>query len=285
MKIDLHSHTKCSDGALTPEELVLRAFNKGVDVLAITDHDTTSALAEARSAIQQHNIPLQLIAGVEISTRWHGFEIHVVGLNIDESNSALKQTLASQIQARDLRAQKIATKLARVIEGYTAESILRRVQAKAQGNSISRVHFAQVILEDGLVSRIQQAFDKYLGRKGKAYAAPEWISIEKAIEVIHAAGGQATLAHPTRYDLKNKWIRKLVDYFAAVNGDAIEVALPRQTNNELIQLATYAQQAKLKSSQGSDFHRVSSYTELGKLLPLPEFCEPVWTDWDLVIPA
>lgn len=288
MKIDLHSHTKCSDGELTPEELVLRASNKGVDVLAITDHDTVSALKPARDAIVKHNLSLKLIAGVEISTRWHGFEIHIVGLNIDEQNPAFLALLKQQQTARDQRAETIATKLARVLPAkyeFTAEKIMSKVLEKAQGQSISRVHFAKTLLEAGVVDRMQQAFDKYLGRKGKAYATPEWISVEQAIAAIQAAGGHAVLAHPTRYDLKNKWVRKLVDYFAEHKGDAIEVGLPRQNNNELIQLATYAQQAKLKSSQGSDFHRVSSYTELGSLLPLPEFCEPIWTDWQLVNPA
>lgn len=288
MKIDLHSHTKCSDGELSPEELVLRASNKGVDVLAITDHDTVSALEPARDAIIKHKLPLKLVAGVEISTRWHGFEIHVVGLNIDDKQPELVALLTQQQNTRDKRAEKIAVKLARVLPesyGFTAETIMQKVLEKAQGQSISRVHFAKTLLEAGIVDRMQQAFDKYLGRKGKAYAAPEWISVEQAIAAIKAAGGHAVLAHPTRYDLKNKWVRKLVDYFAEHQGDAIEVGLPRQNNNELIQLATYAQQAKLKSSQGSDFHRVSSYTELGSLLPLPEFCEPIWTDWQLVNPA
>ncbi|MER2493564.1 PHP domain-containing protein [Catenovulum sediminis] len=283
MKIDLHSHTNCSDGELTPKELVLRAANKGVSVLAITDHDTVAAINPAQNAIEAFNLPLQLIHGVEISTRWHGFEIHVVGLNIDIDNVNLVAALERQQNEREARAFRIASKLARVIPELDAEVLFDTVKKMAGGESISRVHFARHLLNNGYVTRIQQAFDKYLGRKGKAYTTPDWMSLEDAVALIQSVGGQAVLAHPTRYDLKNKWIKKLVDDFALAKGDAIEVALPRQNNNELIQLANYAHGASLKASQGSDFHRVSSYTELGDLLPLPQSCQPIWATWNLKI--
>ncbi|MCU4674790.1 PHP domain-containing protein [Catenovulum sp. 2E275] len=275
MRFDLHSHTNCSDGELSPEELVLRAENKAIDVLAITDHDTVSAITPAKAAIKKHKLNLTLIEGVEISTSWHGFEIHIVGLNIDSNNSLLQQRLTQQIATRNLRAEKIAGKLAAI--GF--ENCFDEVKKIAQGQSISRVHFAKYLLRAGHVSHIQQAFDKYLARRAKAYVAPMWISIEEAINWIHQAGGEAVLAHPTRYDMTNKWVKKLIEEFKLAGGDAIEAALPRQNKNELIQLVNYANQAQLKVSQGSDFHRVSPYTELGKTLDLPETCEPVWRNW------
>ncbi|WP_017445634.1 PHP domain-containing protein [Gayadomonas joobiniege] len=281
-KIDLHSHTFCSDGELSPEELVLRAANKDVQVLAITDHDCIDALIPAADAIKKHKLALQLINGVEISTRWHGFEIHILGLNIAPDNAALTEALQQQIASRETRARKIAEKLARVLPELDGDALFEKISDMAKGDSISRVHFARYLLQEGYVNHIQKAFDKYLGRKGKTYVPPQWMSPEHAIELIHAAGGQAVLAHPTRYDLNNKWVRRLVTEFAQMRGDAIEVGLPRQNNNELIQLANYAKQANLSASQGSDFHRVGGHNELGQLLPLPELCQPIWHNWSFL---
>ncbi len=275
MKFDLHSHTNCSDGELTPEELVLRADNKAIDVLAITDHDTISAIEPALAAIEKHKLNLKLVEGVEISTSWHGFEIHIVGLNINSQDSQLCHRLEQQLATRALRAEKIAHKLEKL--GF--ENCFDTVKNMAQGKSISRVHFAKYLLREGHVSHIQQAFDKYLARRAKAYVAPMWISIEEAVDWIHQAGGTAVLAHPTRYDMTNKWVRKLIQAFKQFGGDAIEASLPRQNKNELMQLVNYANQAELKVSQGSDFHRVSPYTELGRTLDLPQGCQPVWQDW------
>lgn len=278
MKFDLHSHTNCSDGELTPEELVLRAEHKGIDVLAITDHDTVSAIPLAKLAIAKHNLKLKLVAGVEISTSWHGFEIHIVGLNVNSDDAQLLNNLDEQLLKREQRAEKIAEKLTKV--GF--ENCLEPVKKIAQGRSISRVHFAKYLLREGHVSHIQKAFDKYLARRGKAYVAPQWISIEEAVHWIHQAGGQAVLAHPTRYNMTNKWVRKLITECKLLGVDAIEAALPRQNKNELMQLLNYAKEAELKVSQGSDFHRITPYTELGKTLELPDECQKIWQDWAMV---
>ncbi|WAJ71004.1 PHP domain-containing protein [Catenovulum adriaticum] len=275
MKFDLHSHTNCSDGELTPEELVLRAENKGIDVLAITDHDTVAAIPLAKSAIAKHNLKLKLVEGVEISTSWHGFEIHIVGLNVNSDDDQLLKNLDEQLLKRENRAERIAEKLAKI--GF--ENCLEPVKAIAQGRSISRVHFAKYLLREGHVSHIQQAFDKYLARRSKAYVAPQWVGIEEAIHWIHQAGGQAVLAHPTRYDMTNKWVRKLITECKSLGADAIEAALPRQNKNELMQLLNYAKEAGLKVSQGSDFHRITPYTELGKTLNLPDDCQKIWQNW------
>lgn len=275
MIIDLHCHTKFSDGELTPEEIVLRAANRNIDVLAITDHDTIDGLDSAHQAIEKYSLKLNLIDGVEISTWWHGFEIHILGLNVNRADTQFQQRLSQQLKTRENRAHRIAEKL----EKFGFKDCLKEVQKIANGQCISRVHFAKYLLSLGEVNTIQKAFDKYLGRKQKAYVSPNWISIEEAVNWIKEAGGQAVLAHPSRYELNNKWIRRLVDEFSALGGDAIEVALPRQSKNETIQLAQYANSAGLKASAGSDFHRVSPYTELGRYAPMPENVDPVWSSW------
>ncbi|NTS76128.1 PHP domain-containing protein [Catenovulum sp. SM1970] len=277
MKIDLHSHTNCSDGELTPKELVHRANNLQVDVLAITDHDSVEGLNLAHQAIAQDNLKVKLINGVEISTAWHSFEVHIVGLNIDKDCPQLQSRLASQLATRRNRAERIAAKLAKV----GVEGALEGAKKLAKGQSLSRVHFAKYLINKGVVSDFDAAFKKYLARKAKAYVAPGWITIEQAVQWIDEAGGQAVLAHPSRYDLSNKWIRKLIDEFKAAGGKGIEVSLPRQSPNERQQLAKYAIDNQLLASQGSDFHRISRFSELGRNIQLPEKVTPIWHDWAL----
>ncbi len=277
MKIDLHSHTNCSDGELTPQELVFRADNLQVNVLAITDHDTIAGLDLAHQTIADKNLKLKLINGVEISTSWHGQEVHIVGLNVDRHCQVLKDRLQQQLDTRQDRARRIAEKLTQLgIEGTFEEA-----QKLAKGQCISRVHFAKILLSRNLVNDFEQAFKKYLARKAKAYVSPGWITIEDAVTWIKDAGGQAVLAHPTRYKLSNKWVRKLITEFEICGGEAIEIGLTRQSENERQQLAKYAIDAKLKASQGSDFHRISRFSELGRNLTMPETVTPIWHDWSL----
>lgn len=281
MKIDLHSHTKRSDGELSPEELINRAHNQGVDVLAITDHDTVQAIAEAQQIIDDKQYNIQLISGVEISTSWDGCEIHIVGLNVDHECPQFLQRLNQQLETRLDRAQRIAKKLA--IKGM--ENTYDGAAELATSDCISRAHFARHLMLEGHVQTMDEAFKKFLARRKSCYVAPGWITVEQAIDWIHDAGGQAVLAHPTRYDLSNKWVRKLIAYFAEQGGDAIEVALSRQSPNERIQLQSYADNHQLLSSIGSDFHRVSRFAELGKNLTLPSAAKPVWQDWALMANA
>lgn len=264
MKFDFHSHTKASDGDLTPTELVLRACNQGVDVLAITDHDTTAGLAEALEVAKDK--PLTLINGVEISTRWHSFDIHVVGLGIDTENQALQTLLAGQRQQRVIRAEEIGARLAkRGIEG-----VYEAACQKAGAAAVGRGHFAKVLLDRGLVNTQQAAFDKYLGKGNAGYVPNNWCDIETAVAHIHQAGGIAVLAHPARYRLSNKWLRKLITLFSEVGGDAMEVVLCQQAPHERAFLQTLCEQYQLLASVGSDFHTPGRWIELGRHLHLPE---------------
>ncbi|WP_333608064.1 PHP domain-containing protein, partial [Arsukibacterium sp.] len=111
MKIDLHSHTLSSDGVLSPDELIARAVERGVDVLAITDHDSVAGLAEARQAIHSRQAPLHLINGVEISSSWQQLEIHIVGLNVNPTCPVFLARLATQQQRRLERAEEMARRL------------------------------------------------------------------------------------------------------------------------------------------------------------------------------
>ncbi|HGF6310702.1 TPA: RNase AM [Escherichia coli] len=273
---DLHSHTTASDGCLTPEALVHRAVEMRVGTLAITDHDTTAAIAPAREEISRSGLALNLIPGVEISTVWENHEIHIVGLNIDITHPLMCEFLAQQTEWRNQRAQLIAERL----EKAQIPGALEGAQRLAQGGAVTRGHFARFLVECGKASSMADVFKKYLARGKTGYVPPQWCTIEQAIDVIHHSGGKAVLAHPGRYNLSAKWLKRLVAHFAEHHGDAMEVAQCQQSPNERTQLATLARQHHLWASQGSDFHQPCPWIELGRKLWLPADVEGVWQLWE-----
>ncbi|HFU5021546.1 TPA: RNase AM [Escherichia coli] len=273
---DLHSHTTASDGCLTPEALVHRAVEMRVGTLAITDHDTTAAIAPAREEISRSGLALNLIPGVEISTVWENHEIHIVGLNIDITHPLMCEFLAQQTERRNQRAQLIAERL----EKAQIPGALEGAQQLAQGGAVTRGHFARFLVECGKASSMADVFKKYLARGKTGYVPPQWCTIEQAIDVIHHSGGKAVLAHPGRYNLSAKWLKRLVAHFAEHHGDAMEVAQCQQSPNERTQLATLARQHHLWASQGSDFHQPCPWIELGRKLWLPAGVEGAWQLWE-----
>ncbi|MGB1198473.1 MAG: RNase RNM [Thalassotalea sp.] len=274
-RVDFHSHTQCSDGGLTPQQLIDRAINFQLDVLAITDHDTTAGLDIAKKHIIDKNLPITLVNGIEISTAWHGFEIHIVGLNIDTSSPQLIELITQQQQAREQRATSMGEKLAKC--GFT--DIYQQAKALAGEGSITRAHFAKVLFNQGHVSTMQAAFDKYIGKGKRAFVKPTWCSIETAVEVIHQAGGSAVIAHPIRYDMTAKWLRRLIVQFKEATGDGLEVVLPQMNNEQRQRMLNYCLEYDLHASLGSDFHYPSKWSDLGKNLRLPENCKPIWQQW------
>ncbi|MGF1910910.1 PHP domain-containing protein [Vibrio kasasachensis] len=277
MRIDLHSHTTSSDGRLSPEELVDRAVGFDLDVLAITDHDTVAALATAKQYVADNDLKLKIINGIEVSTVWENKDIHIVGLNIDPQNPTLQNLITEQQQRRVVRAELMAERL----EKATRAGVYEEVCKIADGAPITRAHFAVWLVENGYAKTMQLVFKKYLTRNNPGYVPPNWCSMSEAVAAIHAAGGQAVLAHPARYDLTAKWIKRLITAFVEANGDAMEVAQPQQAQQERRNLADYAIQYKLLASQGSDFHYPSPWMELGRNLWLPSGVEPVWKDWGI----
>ncbi len=277
MKIDLHSHTTASDGHLSPAELIDRALQFNIQVLAITDHDTLAGLAPAMEYIASNELDITLIKGIEISTAWQNKDIHIVGLNIDDNNEALLALIEEQKQRRKKRAELMGARLAKV----TKESVYDEVKQMAQGASVTRSHFAKWLVDNGYATSMQQVFKKYLTRNNPGYVPPDWCSVSDAVKVIHQAGGVAVLAHPGSYNLTAKWIKRLIAAFVEAGGEAMEVSLSRQNQQERRNLADYAIQYRLLASQGSDFHYPSPWTELGKNLWLPSGVEPVWKEWSV----
>ncbi|MFQ6370498.1 RNase RNM [Shewanella sp. YIC-542] len=270
--IDLHCHSRASDGALSPSELLARAIANGVDVLALTDHDTVDGLAQARQFNAQQATPLQLINGVEISTHWHAYDIHIVGLAFDCHYPPLLAFLAQQRLLREQRAQEIGYRL----EKAGIEGAYQGAKALAGDAAISRGHYARYLVAAGIVEDVGKVFKRYLARGKTGYVPNKWGDMQNAIEVIHAAGGLAVLAHPSGYQLKGKWLKKLVREFTQAGGDAMEVVLGQQSPDERIQLAQLANLNGLKASVGSDFHFPGRWLELGKNLRRPQGLDWVW---------
>ncbi|EGR0196256.1 PHP domain-containing protein [Vibrio sp. 2026] len=277
MRIDLHSHTTASDGRLEPKDLVERALSFDIEVLAITDHDTVDGLALAKQYVQDNNLPIKIINGIEISTVWQNKDIHIVGLNIDPENEQLSTLIEQQKQHRITRSELIAERLQKA----TRVGVLEEVRQIAGDAPVTRAHFAKWLVDNGYAKTMQMVFKKYLTRNNPGYVPPNWCSMKDAVDAIHAAGGMAVLAHPGRYKLTAKWIKRLLAAFVEAGGDAMEVAQPQQAQQERRNLADYAIQYKLLASQGSDFHYPSPWMELGRNLWLPAGVEPVWKDWGI----
>ncbi|MCE9678661.1 PHP domain-containing protein [Shewanella sp. AS1] len=270
--IDLHSHTTASDGQLTPSELVARALEQGVQVLAITDHDTLAGLAEAHQFNQSQPKPLKLIDGCEISSSWNHFDIHIVGLNLDCNNSELIDFLDNQRLLRDSRAQEIGRRLAKAgIEGAYEGAL-----ALADGAALSRGHYARWLANNGYAPDAASVFKKYLARNKTGYVPNNWSDMATAIKIIHQAHGIAVLAHPSGYKLSAKWLKRLVRDFKAAGGDAMEVVLGQQTLDDRDNLIALSRQNQLAASLGSDFHFPDSWIELGKNMFQPQGVDWVW---------
>lgn len=271
--IDLHCHSTISDGALTPIEVVQLAAQNGCTLLALTDHDHTGGLSDARTAAAHYGI--KFINGVEISVTWRHRTVHIVGLDFDEHNETLQNLLARVRQGRVQRIGKIAAKLAQrgIPNAFDGAMALA-----SNPEMVSRTHLAEFLYQQGHVRTKQQAFSKYLG-EGKTAAVPhEWASLSEAVGTIIDAGGIAVIAHPMRYDFSATARRQLLEDFVQLGGHAIEVHSGSCTPAHRHSYAQLAARFGLHASLGSDFHRTNDYSggTLGACPPLPEGVLPVW---------
>lgn len=274
--VDLHTHSYCSDGALSPAALVVRAAAAGVKVLALTDHDSVAGVVEAQlEAVTQG---IRLLPGLELSTMWKGGSVHVIGLGVDIHHPGLVAGLALQANARGARARAIADKLEqhRLPGAYEAALAL----AGNEPDRISRTHFAQWLLAEGRVKSMQGAFDKYLANGKPADVPMPWVEMPQAIDLIRQAGGTAVLAHPGRYPLSRTKMRELITVFAEAGGEAMEVATATEKPDMIRYLGQLSTRFGLEASQGSDFHGPHiPWVQLGRFADMPVECRPVWRRW------
>jgi len=268
---DLHSHSIASDGALSPRALVARAARSGVDVLALTDHDTLAGVPEATTAAREHG--MRLIPGVEISVTWQRRTLHVVGLGVAIRSETLQGGLRRLQARRVARARRMADKLAKL----GVEDAWARARRMAQGGQITRTHFARLLIEDGHCRTLQQCFKRYLKPGKRAYAGVEWAGLDEAIGWIHAAGGAAVLAHPLAYGMTAAWRARMLGAFAEAGGDAVEVCCGNTNPADVHTSACEAEAHGLLGSAGSDFHGPGqTWLELGRLAQIPANVTPVW---------
>jgi len=272
LPVDLHCHSTRSDGLLTPAEVVVRAAERGVRTLALTDHDEVSGLREAREHASRAGVAF--IDGVEISVTWSGQTLHVVGLHIDPQNAELAAGLEQIRSGRQHRAESIASGLEQAgIEGSLAGARSYVTNPELVG----RTHFARFLVERGHARDVQSVFRKYLTAGKPGYVPHQWASLQQAVHWIKASGGMPVLAHPGRYKLDNALRESMLASFAELGGAAVEVVTGSHTSDQYATWARYAQRFGLFASAGSDFHGPGeSRRDFGKLPELPAGCTPVW---------
>lgn len=272
LDVDLHCHSTHSDGLLTPVEVVTRAFEQGVRMFALTDHDDLSGLPQARATAETHG--LQFINGVEISVSWHDETLHIVGLNFDPEHADIAGGLRDVRAGRHERAERIAADLERA---GVAGALAGAKRYARNPDLLSRPHFARYMVELGLVKDTQTAFKRYLTPGKPGYVEHVWATLAQAVQWISAAGGVAVIAHPGRYKLNNRQNETLLGEFRDLGGAGVEVVTGSHTADQYETWARYAQRYGLKASAGSDFHGPGeSYLDMGKLPDLPYGLVPVW---------
>jgi predicted metal-dependent phosphoesterase TrpH len=272
---DLHNHSTCSDGLLSPAGLIELAARNGTHAVALTDHDTLDGVAEAAEAARAHGI--EFVPGVEISVSWGETTLHVVGLRVDPSSPVLVQGLNQSRDGRYGRAEVIARKLGELGFPGTLEAALALAQ---KPQKLSRTHFARCLVERGCVKDTQQAFDKYLAKGKPAYVPHRWAGLEEAVTWIRAAGGVAVLAHPGRYNLQPMMREEMLKQFGSFGGRAIEVVTGSHRPEEYALWQREALDHGFLASRGADYHGPGeSPYEPGRLPPLHASLTPVWSRW------
>ena len=276
LNIDLHTHSNCSDGSLSPAALVERAAAAGVQVLALTDHDTVAGLDEAQRAA--HEQGLRLVPGVEISAAWRAQAIHVLGLWIDPASPQLRGMLHAQGELRRVRMRKICARLEKM--RLPGAALLAAVESHP--GLPTRAHLAAAMVAGGHAASHDAAFRKYLSKGKAAHIAAGWPALETVVGWIRAAGGVASLAHPARYALSAGARRHLLADFTAAGGTALEVVTGGNGDQQVDTCAALAVKHGLFGSVGSDFHNPqAAWNPLGRSLKLPDCVTPVWRSFGL----
>jgi len=277
LQIDLHTHSTASDGTLAPHDLVSRAADAGVVLIALTDHDTTEGVAEG--AAEARRCALDFLAGVEISVTWAQTTVHVVGLGVDPEDVSLRKGLARLRAFRHWRAEEIGRRLER---DAGIPDALEGARALSNGSLISRTHFARHLVARGLERDLRGVFKRFLTRGRPGHVPGDWARLEEAVGWIRGAGGQAVIAHPARYRLSRSKLLRLLQEFRQAGGEGLEVVSGSQRREECFAMARCAIELGLRASAGSDYHGPEEpWIRLGELPPLPPGCTPIWQDWGL----
>lgn len=269
---DLHCHSTISDGTLSPEDVAARAYAKGVELWALTDHDEVSG--QQRAAAAAKALGMRYLTGTEISVTFVGQTVHIVGLGFNADDTALREGLRRTRGGREQRAMEMSDGLAKVGIRGAYEGALAFV-----GNPelISRTHFARFLVDRGVCKDTNEVFRKFLIEGKPGFVPHRWATLRDAVGWITGAGGMAIIAHPARYKFTPNEEFALFTEFKALGGQGVEVVTGSHTVSEYATYADTAREFGLAASRGSDFHSPDeSHTELGTLPFLPANLTPVW---------
>ena len=252
MAVDLLTHSCCSDGSLTPSELMELAYEKKLSAIALTDHDTVSGIKEAKKAAE--DLSITLIPGIEISSLYDlgnvVKEFHILGLGVDETDVQFLKKLEQYGALRQERNEKML----RLISEKVCNIDKDEFYARFDRSVITRAHFAQYLYEKGIVSSVKEAFDRYLGDGKPCYIPKEGVTAKEAITCIREAGGHPVLAHPPQYRLSLTVLDKVIKDLKACGLEGIEVVYSTYTNAQERELRTLAVKNELHMTGGSDYH-------------------------------
>lgn len=246
--VDLHVHSTESDGTLTPEDLVAEAKKAGLAAFALTDHDTCQGVGKAMPCVASAGI--ELIPGIELSTDYHGKEVHIVGLYIDIENEQLLKKTAEYRKCRSERNALMVEALRKEGLSITMEELV----AENPDCVITRANIARFLYEHGQIKSVREAFDRYIGDHCKCYVGRLKVASTDAVRLIKEAGGTAILAHPLLYGLSNTNLQKMIDELKPVGLDGLEAIYSTYTTGEEQQMKRLARENGLLISGGSDFH-------------------------------
>jgi len=255
--VDLHTHSTASDGCSTPTEVIALADRIALAAVAITDHDTTAGLLEARTAAE--NFPdLHFVPGIELSAKFPSGTLHILGLGIDEQATSLGALTRNLVEARNQRNPRIIARLQKLgmeIDISDVLAVMSGSPTSARDRIVGRMHIAEALRRKGYVHSTAEAFKRYLGDTGSAFVDKERLAPREVIEPIHRAGGLAILAHPVHLDYGNSaqltlMVRRLVD--AGIDG--LEVVHPDHSPLQSRTCLQLARHLGLMMTGGSDYH-------------------------------
>jgi 3',5'-nucleoside bisphosphate phosphatase len=277
-RIDLHTHTTASDGLLTPKQLIDLALERGLRLIAITDHDSTDGVGAAIAAAAGSS--LEVWSGVEISTDVPRAEVHMLGYFVDHHQPRFQATLSQLRESRIGRGRQMVEKLGSLGMPIT----WARVQELAGAGAVGRPHVAQALVEAGYVSSFREAFDRYIGRNVPAYVERYKLTPAEAIQLILQAGGLPSLAHPiyigaaaetgAQFDLRSL-LPELID--AGLAGiEAYYADYSPETSREILAIA---REFRLIPTGGTDFHGLAGHQVLLGEVVVPEETPRLMLEW------
>lgn len=247
-RIDLHAHTTASDGLLSPAALVHMAVERGVDVLAVTDHDTFIGLQEASRVVQQEGLALRVVSGIELSALYGDHNVHLLGYGLDPTSTKLTAQLRLLTAHREERAKAMLVKLAAMGAPIPWERV-----KELGGDNVARPHIARVLVERGHARTMNDAFNRFIGDGSPAYLPSSKFTPAAAIALVRDEGGEVALAHPgllhPDFTLDN-----VLDDLQQAGLSGLEVYHSTHSAALSSKLRAIAAQRGLWWSGGSDFH-------------------------------